>query len=88
MNNHLSLPCVKRRFLRYLTISGFRGGAKGTHPLLTILSKIKSVCTVGTCPVNPFLHCLDLLLLTSLLVFRHLLVTKEAQLGLMKTDGR
>ena len=83
MNNHLSLPCVKRRFLRYLTIGGF----PWPHPLLTILSKIKSVCTVGTCPVNPFLHCLDLLLLTSLLVFRHLLATKEAQLGLMKIDG-
>ena len=81
MNNHLSLPCVKRRFLRYLTIGGW------IHPLVTILSKIKSVCTVGTCPVNPFLHCLDLLLLTSLLVFRHLLATKEAQLGLMKIDG-
>ena len=32
------------------------------------------------------MHCLDLPLLTSLLVFRHLLATKEAHLGLTKID--
>ena len=36
----------------------------------------------------PLMHCLDLPLLTSLLVFRHLLATKEAHLGLTKIDGR